>query len=146
MESNEELHKKVAKLHRQPVEFLRVDIGDGVELDGWCMKPPEFDAAKDEQKRYPVLVYVYGEPAGQTVLDRWRGTAYLWHQMLAQRGYIVMSFDNRGTPAPRGREWRKCVYRQVGILSAKEQAAALRELLGTRPSIEAHRVGHPRNG
>jgi len=141
MESNEELHKKVAKLHRQPVEFLRVDIGDGVELDGWCMKPPEFDAAKDEQKRYPVLVYVYGDPAGQTVLDRWRGTAYLWHQMLAQRGYIVMSFDNRGTPAPRGREWRKCVYRQVGILSAKEQAAALREMLRTRPYIDAKRVG-----
>ena len=69
-------------------------------------------------KKYPVLVHVYGEPAGQTVLDRWGGELYLWHRMLAQQGYVVLSVDNRGTPAPRGRAWRKCVYRQVGILAS----------------------------
>ena len=88
-------------------------------------RPPDFDP----QKKYPLLVHVYGEPAGQTVLDRWGGSNYLWHLMLAQRGYVVMSFDNRGTPAPRGRDWRKCVYRQIGILAPKEQAAALQAVL-----------------
>ena len=62
----------------------------------WCLKPPDFDA----RKKYPVLVYVYGEPAGQTVLDRWAGKRHLWHLMLAQRGYLVVSIDNRGTSAP----------------------------------------------
>ena len=84
------------------------------------IKPPHFDSSK----RYPVLIYVYGEPAGQTVIDRWGSTRYLWHQMLAQQGYLVMSFDNRGTPAPKGRAWRKVVYRKIGVLAAEEQAAA----------------------
>lgn len=140
LEKNEPLHTVVEKLDRQPVEFLRVDIGDGVQLDGWCMKPPTFDGSKKDQS-FPLLVYVYGEPAGQTVLDSWRGNAYLWHQMLAQRGYVVMSFDNRGTPAPRGREWRKCVYRRIGTLGPADQAAALREVLRTRKYIDAGRVG-----
>ena len=62
------------------------------------MLPPDFDPCE----AYPVLVHVYGEPAGQTVVDRWGGGNHLWHRMLAQNGYVVMSFDNRGTPAPRG--------------------------------------------
>ena len=113
---------RVKELDVKPPEFVRVDIGGGITLDGWVMKPPRFD----NSKRYPVLIYVYGEPAGQTVLDRWMSTRYLWHQMLAQHGYVVMSFDNRGTPAPRGRAWRKVVYRKIGILAAEEQAAAAR--------------------
>ncbi len=117
---NSELREKIDKLEREPTEFFRVDIGDGTLLDAWCIKPPDFDPAQ----KYPLLIYVYGEPAGQTVLDRWGGSGYLWHLMLAQRGYLVMSFDNRGTPAPRGRSWRKCVYRQVGILAPADQAAA----------------------
>jgi dipeptidyl-peptidase 4 len=113
---------RVKELDVKPPEFMRVDIGDGVTLDGWMIKPPKFDPSK----RYPVLIYVYGEPAGQTVLDRWGSSRYLWHQMLAQHGYLVMSFDNRGTPAPRGRAWRKVVYRKIGVLAAEEQAAAAR--------------------
>ncbi len=116
-----ELVARYEALDRGPFEFFRVDIGDGVELDGWCMKPPGFDPSK----RYPVLMYVYGEPWGQTVLDVWGGDTYLWHLMLTQRGYVVMSVDNRGTSAPRGREWRKCIYRQIGILASAEQAAAV---------------------
>ena len=134
---NEPLLKAVKELKRSPAEFFRVDIGDGVELDGWCTKPPDFDAAKV----YPLLVYVYGEPAGQTVLDRWGGNTYLWHQMLAQRGYLVMSFDNRGTPAPRGRNWRKSVYRKVGILGPADQAAALKKVIQDRPYVDARRIG-----
>ena len=118
--ANTALLAKVKSIKRGPSEFFRVDIGNGIQLDGWMIKPPDFDPAK----RYPVLFYVYGEPAAQTVLDRWGSTNTLWHLMLAQQGYIVVSVDNRGTPAPRGRAWRKVVYRQIGILAPQEQAAA----------------------
>jgi len=134
---NKELRAKLAKLNLGKTRFLRVDIGEGVELDGWEIRPPDFDPAK----KYPLLVYVYGEPAGQTVLDRWSGSGYLWHQMLAQHGYIVMSFDNRGTPAARGRAWRKSVYRQIGVLAAKDQAAAVQCVTQQDNYIDASRVG-----
>ncbi|GAJ22556.1 unnamed protein product, partial [marine sediment metagenome] len=114
---NKELKGKIAKLKIRPVEFFRVDIGDGVELDGWMIKPYNFDSSK----KYPVLFYIYGEPAGQTVQDR---PPSLWHLLLSQKGYIIISVDNRGTPAPRGRDWRKCVYMQIGILSSADQAKA----------------------
>jgi len=134
---NSELRDKLATLKRGPTEFFRVDIGDGVLLDAWCIKPPDFDPTK----RYPLLFHVYGEPAGQTVLDRWGGENYLWHLMLAQRGGIVMSVDNRGTPAPRGRQWRKCIYGQIGILASADQAAAARKIIARRPYIDPNRVG-----
>jgi dipeptidyl-peptidase-4 len=137
LENNKKLHKKFRKLRRQPTEFFRVNIGDNVLLDGWCIKPPDFDPAK----KYPLLVYVYGEPAGQTVRDCWGGSNYLWHLMLAQRGYIVMSFDNRGTPAPRGRAWRKCVYRKIGVIAPQDQAAAVKTVIERRPYIDSERIG-----
>ncbi|NOX55489.1 MAG: S9 family peptidase [Planctomycetes bacterium] len=135
--ANEALRAKVAKLKREPVEFFRVEIGDGVKLDAWCIRPPDFDP----KKRYPLLIYVYGEPAGQTVLDRWGSSNYLWHLMLAQQGYVIMSFDSRGTPAPRGRAWRKCIYRKLGIVGPEDQAAALRAVLKARPYLDPSRIG-----
>lgn len=133
---NKKLRKKVADLKTGSTEFFRIDIGDGVELDAWCMKPPDFDPSK----KYPVLFYVYGEPAGTTVVDSWnRGR--LWNLMLTQRGYVVMSIDNRGTNAPRGREWRKCIYRQIGILASIDQAAGVRKIIETRPWVDADRIG-----
>ena len=135
--SNRELIDKVQALRRRPTEFFKVEIEDGVFLDSWCMKPPDFDPSK----KYPLMIYVYGEPAGQTVLDRWGGNNHLWHRMLAQRGYIIVSLDNRGTPAPRGREWRKCIYGQVGILASADQAVALEALIKEWPYIDPDRVG-----
>lgn len=126
---------RVKDLNVKPPEFFHVDIGEGVTLDGWMIKPPDFDATK----RYPVLIYVYGEPAGQTVVDRWSSNRYLWHQMLAQHGYLVMSFDNRGTPAPKGRAWRKVVYRKIGVLAAQEQAAAAR-VVQSWPFVDPKRI------
>jgi dipeptidyl-peptidase-4 len=120
LSGNEKLREKVNALKRGPSEFFRVPVGGGVELDGWIIKPPDFDPSK----RYPVLFHVYGEPASQTVLDRWGGNNELWLLMLAQQGYIVISVDNRGTPSPRGRQWRKVIYRQIGTLASQEQAAA----------------------
>jgi len=137
LEDNSELCEKVAALKKNPVEFFRIDIGDGVLLDGWRIKPLDFDP----QKQCPLFFYVYGEPAGQTVLDRWGGEKYLWHLMLAQQGYLVVSVDNRGTPAPRGRQWRKCVYRQIGILASADQAAATRAIIKSWPYVDPDRIG-----
>jgi dipeptidyl-peptidase 4 len=134
---NAALKAKVDGLARRRVEFFRLPIGGGTEVDGWRMLPPDFDPAK----KYPLLVYVYGEPAGQTVQDGWGGNTYLWHLMLAQQGFIVASFDNRGTPAPRGREWRKSIYRQIGILASADQAAATRAALSAWPFVDPERVG-----
>jgi dipeptidyl-peptidase-4 len=132
-----ELREKLNELKKSPTEFFRVDIGDGVLLDGWCIKPPDFDPGR----KYPLFFYVYGEPAGQTVMDRWGDKRYLWHLMLAQQGYLVMSVDNRGTPAPLGRAWRKCIYRQIGILASADQAAAARAIIKNRPYVDPDRIG-----
>lgn len=133
---NKKLQEALAKLKRPTAEFFRVNIGEDVQLDAWCLKPPDFD----ESKKYPVLFHVYGEPAGQTVVDRWGGKGYLWHAMLAQQGYVVMSVDNRGVNAPRSREFRKCIYRQVGLLASADQAAAAQALLKERPYLDPERV------
>jgi len=135
--ANKALRTKVEALKRRPAEFFKLDIGGGVQVDGWRILPPDYDPAK----KYPLFIYVYGEPAGQTVQDNWGGNGYLWHLMLAQQGYIVASFDNHGTPAPRGRAWRKSVYRQIGILASADQAAAARAAIAAWPYVDAGRVG-----
>ncbi|MFZ0864985.1 MAG: S9 family peptidase [Candidatus Sulfotelmatobacter sp.] len=136
LEDNAKLRSNAKDLVSEPTEFLRLDIGDGVTLDGWLMKPRDFDPGK----KYPILVYVYGEPAAQTVVDRWDDWNGIFHRALAQEGYIVASFDNRGTPAPKGSAWRKVVYGSVGVLSAKEQALALQALERMCPYIDSTRV------
>ncbi|HEV7860891.1 MAG TPA: S9 family peptidase [Pyrinomonadaceae bacterium] len=134
---NAELQAKIDKLRKGPQEFFRVDIGGGVTLDGWMMKPPGFDP----NKKYPVLFFVYGEPASQTVTDNWGGTNYLWHLMLTQQGYIVASVDNRGTPAPRGRAWRKIIYRKNGVINPQDQANAVKAIEAKMPFVDASRIG-----
>ena len=133
---NHAVQERLAKLKPTATEFFKVDIGDGVQLDGWMIKPSDFDP----QKRYPVLFHVYGEPWGQTVLDRWGGRDRLWHTMLAQQGYLVVSVDNRGTPAPRGRAWRKSIYRKMGTINSGDQAAAARAV-AKWPFVDPARIG-----
>lgn len=123
--------------HLGSVEIFQVDVGDGARLDGWMLKPPGFDPAK----RYPLLLHVYGDPGGVAAVNGWRGARGLFHHALAEAGYVVACVDNRGTPAPRGREWRKLAYRQVGILAARDQAAAVRRLLADRSYLDPERVG-----
>jgi dipeptidyl-peptidase-4 len=91
-------------------------------------------------------MHVYGEPAGQTVKDAWGGQRMLWHAMLAQQGYIVASVDTRGTPAPKGRDWRKAVYRQLGIMNSRRGSrcraqAAASALPSSIPNASASGVG-----
>lgn len=131
------LAAKVAPLLNPAAEFFRIDIGGGVQLDGYMVKPSHFDATK----RYPFITHVYGEPAGQTVNDSWGGNQLLFHRALAEAGYVVISVDNRGTPAPRGTEWRKVIYGTVGDLSSKDQAAAVRALMARHSFLDKDRVG-----
>ena len=135
LEDNHLLKEKYDSLHLNPKEFFKVDIGD-ITLDAWMIKPKNFDASK----KYPLLFYVYGEPAGSTVQDDWEGGA-LWDQYMAQQGNIVMSIDNRGTKTPRGKAWRNSIYRQIGILASQDQADAAKKIFTMYPFIDTSRVG-----
>ncbi|TFG66940.1 MAG: S9 family peptidase [Gemmatimonadales bacterium] len=136
MVDNAKLQETVAALNRGESEFFKVNV-EGVEMDGWMMRPPNFE----DGRRYPMLVYGYTAPAGQTAMDSWGGFTYLWHLMLTQQGYIVATIDNRGTPAPKGREFRKAIYGQFGQISSADQAGAVRQLLAERSYIDPSRIG-----
>jgi len=137
MEDNAALKSKINELGLRNKEFFKVDIGE-VVLDAWMIKPKDFDP----QKKYPVIFHVYGEPAGSTVQDNWGTGDNLWHQYLANEiGCVVISIDNRGTRVPRGRAFRKCIYRQIGLLAADDQAAAAKKIMSQYPFIDAARTG-----
>src|SRR5262249_10739017 len=131
-----ELKQKVAGILGGRTEFVQVDAGDGVTIDGWLMKPRDFNASK----KYPILEYGYGEPAGANAVDQFSGNRNLFHAAIADEGYLVASFDNSGTPSPKGRAWRKSIYGDIGVLASKQQAAALRSLAKTRPWVDLDRV------
>ncbi len=108
------------------LRFFQVTTEDGVTLDGWMSLPARFDSTK----KYPVVFYVYGEPASCTVKDTYgNGINPLYGGSMPDDGYIYISLDNRGTPAPKGRTWRKSIYRKVGTLNARDQAMAATEIL-----------------
>ena len=135
LEDNSMLASRISALGLGRKEFVKLDIG-AVVLDAWILTPPKFDPSK----KYPIIFYVYGEPAGSTVQDAWQG-GDLWHQFLAQQGYVVASIDNRGTNTPRGQVWRKSIYGQIGILAAHDQAAAAAQLFQMFPYVDTSRVG-----
>lgn len=118
------------------IEFIKITTAEGIEMDAWMRKPKNFDPSK----KYPVVFYVYTEPWGQNVKDEY-GTAdnMLYQGDMADDGYIYVSIDNRGTPVPKGRYWRKCVYRKIGLINISDQALAAKEFL-KRPYIDASRV------
>jgi len=136
-QDNADLKAKVAPMLAGRTELFQVDIGDGVKLDGWLIRPSKFDPSK----KYPIIITVYGEPASTTVNDSWGGSNRILMAALADDGYLLASFDNRGTPAPKGRAWRKVAYGSVGVLASKEQAAALRALAVSHPYVDLTRVG-----
>jgi dipeptidyl-peptidase-4 len=139
LEDNAECRRRVSPLISQPTEFLKLDIGNGVEMDAWMIKPRDFDPTR----KYPVFVFIYGEPHAQTVLDDWSGgqNNSLFHRMIADFGYLVVSMDGRGTPAPKGAAWRRAVYGSLGPLSTEEQAAGVQALARMKPYVDASRVG-----
>jgi dipeptidyl-peptidase 4 len=118
---------KISQLQEKPTtEFFKITTKDGVEMDGWMVKPKNFDTTK----KYPVVFYVYTEPAATTVTDSYgSGQNYLYNGDMAEDGYIYISLDNRGTPAQKGREWRKSIYRKIGRINIQDQAMAATEIL-----------------
>ena len=117
-------------------EFFKVKTVDGVVMDGWMIKPTHFDPTK----KYPVVFLVYSEPAGATVTDAWgTGTNREYVGNMADDGYIYMSLDNRGTPAPKGREWRKSIYKNIGLVNIEDQAMGAKEILKW-PFVDSSRV------
>lgn len=115
-------------------EFISISTRSGLELNAWIIKPHNFNP----EKRYPVLFYCYGGPGSNTVNNEWN---YLdiWHRMMASKGYIVVSVDNRGT-AFRGVEFKKCTYKQLGKLEAEDQIDAAR-FIASLPYVDPHRIG-----
>jgi dipeptidyl-peptidase-4 len=131
------LRKKMESLNVQPKEFFQLDIGNSIVMDAWMIKPKDFDPSR----KYPVFVYVYGEPHAQTIRDAWGHAMTDYHRVIADLGYLVVSIDNRGTPCPKGAAWRRAVSGSLGPLSTEEQAAGLIELGRTRPFVDLSRVG-----
>jgi dipeptidyl-peptidase-4 len=133
--TNEKLKAKVTALKRGTTEFVKVPIDSGIVLNGYVMKPADFDSSK----KYPILFQVYGGPGSQTVVDVWGGAQYLWHTMMTQQGYLVASVDNRGTGG-RGRAWKKIVYGQLGVVETADQAAAAKAV-GRWSYVDSTRIG-----
>src|SRR5205814_4249525 len=132
---NVALVRKVDALRLRAPEFLKVPTSEGGELNAWIIKPRDFDPAK----HYPLLLFVYGGPGSQTVTDSWGGAQYLWHQMLAQDGYLVASVDNRGTGA-RGAKFMKMTYLHLGRYESADQIASAR-WFAAQPYVDPDRVG-----
>jgi len=133
---NQELRARYARIENGDNEFFRVAIEDGVELDGWAMYPADFDP----NKSWPVLFHVYSEPWSQTVKDTWSLGHHLFHRWLTQQGYVVMSLDVHGTPAPRGRAWRKAAYQKIGIITSREWDQGVRALCAEHPWMDRSRL------
>jgi dipeptidyl-peptidase-4 len=141
---NQDLIAKENAIDPEPVEFLETAVNaagengavsqEKVQLSTVLVKPPNFDPAK----KYPVLVYVYSEPAAALVKDAW---SYSMQRAIASEGYLVVTFDNEGTPAPRGRAWRKSIYGQIGLLNSRQQDEALVQFTKDHAWVDSSRIG-----
>jgi dipeptidyl-peptidase-4 len=118
------------------VEYVQVTTEDNILLDAWIRKPANFDAAK----KYPVVFYVYGEPAGTTIDDSY-GTHnnFLYDGDMAGDGYVQVGLDNRGTPVLKGAAWRKSIYRKIGDINIRDMAMGAKKIL-ERPYMDKSRV------
>ncbi|NJO02853.1 MAG: alpha/beta fold hydrolase, partial [Bacteroidia bacterium] len=135
LEDNQALAQKLEGYQIHPKEFFTFKNEEGIELNGWIIKPHNFD----ENKKYPVLMYVYGGPGSQEVTNAWDYRNYFWHQALASKGYAIACIDNRGTGG-RSAEFKKATYAQLGKLELTDQISAAR-YLGNLPYIDRNRIG-----
>lgn len=135
LENNQELKDNLAPFRHPPVEFFSFTTSEGVSLNGYMIKPVNFDP----NKKYPVWMHLYGGPGSQSVVNRWGRSDYLWYRMLAQKGIISVCVDNRGTGG-RGEEFEKCTYGQLGNLETIDQIEAAK-YLGKLPYVDASRIG-----
>jgi dipeptidyl-peptidase-4 len=135
LQDNAPLKARLAQVAMRPAEFIKVPMPDGTLLDGYRIVPANFDSTR----RHPVLMYVYGGPASPQVSDAWGGTRMLWHQSLAQQGYVVVCVDNRGA-AWRGRDFRKTTQYRLGVKESQDQIDAAK-WIGGRSWADASRIG-----
>ncbi len=135
LEDNQELKELLDKYKLTDKTFFDFKTEEEVKLNGWMMKPTDFD----KDKKYPLLMYVYGGPGHQTVKDRWGSYNYMWYQMLANKGYMIVSVDNRGTGA-RGAEFERVTYKQLGKYETIDQIDAAK-YLGEKNYIDKDRIG-----
>ena len=135
IQTNASLQETLNQYELSQKEFFQFENEDGVKLNGYMIKPSDFD----ENEQYPVLMFVYGGPGSQTVTNNYDGFNGMWYQMLADEGYIVVSVDNRGTGA-RGRDFRTMTYEQLGKYETEDQIAAAK-YLQSLPYVDENRVG-----
>ena len=120
-----------------PLEFFQITTVDDVTMEGWIVKPKNMD----KNKKYPVLFYFYSEPAGQTGVNRYgAGNNGLYDGNLAEDGYVYVTFDGRGTPSPKGRAWRKAIYRQIGRVNVRDMAMGAKAVFDKYTFIDTSRV------
>jgi len=136
LEDNKILTEKMLEYKLSKAEFGQVSIDNSINLNYWMIKPNDFDPLK----KYPLLMFVYGGPGSQQVLNSWGGANYWWYQMLAnQKGYIIACVDNRGTGA-RGAEFKKMTYKQLGKYESDDQISSAK-YFGNLSFIDASRIG-----
>jgi dipeptidyl-peptidase-4 len=135
LEDNAKLRKKLEEFQLTQKTFLSLPLANGISVNGWMMKPLNFDSTK----KYPVLMFVYGGPGSQTVVNRWGGSDYFWHQYLCSKGYMVVSFDGRGT-GMRGVAHKNATYKQLGKYEIEDQIEAAKAL-GKFGYVDAGRIG-----
>ena len=135
IEDNKALNETLKALDINNAEFFNFINSENTTLNGWMLKPKDFDPAK----KYPVLFYVYGGPGVQTVENSWGGYDFIWFQMMTQKGYIVVSVDNRGTSG-RGEAFKKSTYLQLGKFETNDQIDAAK-YLASLPYIDKDRLG-----
>jgi dipeptidyl-peptidase-4 len=135
LEDNKSLISLLAEYNLSKREFIKMKTPEGIELNGWMMKPLNFDP----NKKYPVLMHVYGGPGDQQVLNSYAGSRDLNLNYLCRKGYIIACFDNRGSGS-RGQEFLKCTYKRLGDLESNDQIDAAR-YLQTLPYVDGNRIG-----
>lgn len=135
LEDNHVLKQRLKNYNVQPAEFFSFKTSEGIELNGYMIKPADFDPSR----KYPVLMYVYGGPGSQSAADRWNGSRHLWSNYLAQQGYIVACVDNRGTGF-RGAAFKKSTYKELGKYETIDQIEAAK-WLAEQPYVNPSRIG-----
>ncbi len=135
LEENSVLRNKLKNYKLSQKEFLTIKTADGLELNAWMIKPFDFN----EGKKYPIIFAIYGGPGRNTVLNSWDGATYMWHQHLAQKGYIVVSVDNRGT-SYKGEKFKKATYGNLGMFETQDQIEAA-QYFGSLPYVDKSRIG-----
>ncbi len=135
LEDNRKLQQRLGNYHISSKEFFTMNAEDGSELNGYLIKPVDFD----DSNRYPVLMYVYGGPGSQNVKNAWGGLRDYWHQHLAAEGFIVACVDNRGTGA-KGRDFKHSTYANLGKLEVRDQIDAA-NYLASLPFVDPDRIG-----